>query len=904
MPRELLLMSPYTPPAQHALMLDEDVTSCWLNAWAALWHPAALRQASGPPRWIGPYDQSEPGPEQLVAMPDTPPLSLATDWNDRIREKGGASFRATADRAATIANLKTALAGRGDETGRFDDDRELTRLCFGLGLGYLVVETLFEAMERDRALDRDKFWAEVQAAVQPRADEAIQHLRAAAEHLKAARDTLYSSDIHWLDFGSPGSADGKNPITWIASGRELEAAGVNPLPPRDPDSSDPPLIEICGAPFVERADDLLPLESQLWNLKRGQGVARQIGGEPTVFASRRSAWHAQSPQVLQRAGYSKCVFVPFDDAKLPSHRAAVVQWPAADGKQVEAFCRVPVPADDPQTGFHLGHYLHQTIMTDSTAVIALIRAEKPPANWHDDWLALNELAPVLGKATTIGHFLRDATIGEYASAATADDFSIDHLERVVAATDPRPVSGLARHWRMRRHADAAWTWLALVRSLGGAIPDELAHQVREFEESFETGRDADVAAIERASTAPLVDRLLSRANGNQPGLLLLNPCGFARRVALEHDDFPSAPAIEGPVKAAQRDADGTVRIVAEVPALGFSWIPRSELRSLTLPARKELKLAEGNIVRNELFEAEVDKETGGLRSFRDLKTRENRVGQQIVFQPGSVMRAKSITVKASGPAMGEIVSEGVLLDEHQTVLATFRQHFHAWLGRPLLDLRIEILPERPPQGSPWHSYFGARFAWRDERAMLLRGNAGLGAVTTHTRPITPEYLELRSGRLATLLLPQGLPFHQRHGARMLDMILVPPGETCRSFSIAVALERDHPAQTAWGLISPVVAVPVERGPPHIGPTGWLAHLDSANLMLTSLRPADDGHGVIARLLEVGGTSGSAALRFARNPPSADLLEPDGTTMMPLTIDGDAVQFDYSAHEWLEVRIEW
>ena len=65
-------------------------------------------------------------------------------------------------------------------------------------------------------------------------------------------------------------------------------------------------------------------------------------------------------------------------------------------------------------------------------------------------------------------------------------------------------------------------------------------------------------------------------------------------------------------------------------------------------------------------------------------------------------------------------------------------------------------------------------------------------------------------------------------------------------------------------------------------------------MLTSLRPADDGGGVIARLLEIGGVGGSAALRRARNPKSADLLEPDGTVMMPLTVEGDAVQFDYGA----------
>ena len=42
MPRELILLSPYTPPTQHALMLGAEDTGAWLNGWSALWHPAAV----------------------------------------------------------------------------------------------------------------------------------------------------------------------------------------------------------------------------------------------------------------------------------------------------------------------------------------------------------------------------------------------------------------------------------------------------------------------------------------------------------------------------------------------------------------------------------------------------------------------------------------------------------------------------------------------------------------------------------------------------------------------------------------------------------------------------------------------------------------------------------------------
>src|SRR5262249_55090771 len=157
-----------------------------------------------------------------------------------------------------------------------------------------------------------------------------------------------------------------------------------------------------------------------------------------------------------------------------------------------------------------------------------------------------------------------------------------------------------------------------------------------------------------------------------------------------------------------------------------------------------------------------------------------------------------------------------------------------------LDLRIELYVQLPPAGYPWHAYYGARFAWRDERATLLRGVNGTGYVTSHARPETPDYLEIRLGRQSTVLFPGGLPFHQRHGNRILDVVLIPEGETAQAFDLAIGLDREHPMQTALGMVTPVTLVPTPKGPPHVGATGWLFHLDAPNLVLTSLRPAAEG----------------------------------------------------------------
>ena len=54
--RELILLSPYRVPTQHPMMLAGEETAAFLNGYSALWHPAALAGAAGPPKVASPYD--------------------------------------------------------------------------------------------------------------------------------------------------------------------------------------------------------------------------------------------------------------------------------------------------------------------------------------------------------------------------------------------------------------------------------------------------------------------------------------------------------------------------------------------------------------------------------------------------------------------------------------------------------------------------------------------------------------------------------------------------------------------------------------------------------------------------------------------------------------------------------
>jgi hypothetical protein len=939
--RELILLSPYRFPAQSAQYLGDDDVACLLNGCAALWHPAALLGANGPPRLASPYDHEEPSAGHVYAVPENPPLVLPDDWEHRVRAAGAAFFRATPDRRETLDNLRDALRELAPDVALLDLEPDRVAPFLGVGLGYHLLDALFEAMEHERMLSGADFWEDVSTAVNaltgPDPDAPRRGLQAAADRLQGAREVLYPVTLHlidlWLfdpavpDASWPAAFDKGLPLNVVAAASLLERLGrdrperLAALRERVAGS----LVEVCGGPYLEHEDALLPVESQLWNFLKGQQVYRELlGQEVTVFGRRRFAAHPQLPLFLQSAGISRALFVAFDEAVLPSFRSPVVNLPSPDGKQVEAFTKAPLAADSPQTFFHLAHHLHRTIMQDHAATLALVHKDKLAGPWYDDLLELTRLAPVLGRPTTLTGYLNEVLSGEYVSAPGADEFHGDYLAERVQESGARsqepgvrsqeseesgPVSGMARHVRDRRYLDAAWTLAALHRGLTGRPVEEREAFERELaalEDRTEAGGKVSVKELEGAmnrAAEALAGRLVSGGKENNPGILVLNPCSFTRRVVVEAEGVAAPLPVGGPVKASQLD-DGTARLVVEVPGLGFAWLPKNAAPGSPSPTVR-MRLADERGVRNEFFEAEIDPATGGLRVLRDQRTRVGRLGQQLVYNPGSSPRVKSVRVTSNGPALGEVVAEGELLDAHQTVLATFRQRFRAWLGRPVLDLRIEIEPVHPPQGYAWHAYYGARFAWRDERTALLRGVNGTATVTSHTRPETPDFLELIQGRQNTVIFPGGLPFHQRHGSRMLDVVLVTEGETARSFDLAVGLDRERPMQTALGMVTPVIAVPTTKGPPHVGATGWLFHLDAPNLLLTNLRPGAEGDdAVMARLLECAAHTGAAELRCARDPRRASLTDARGLPIMDAETRDDAVLLEVAGGDLVQVRVEF
>ncbi len=808
---------------------------------------------------------------------------------------------------------------------------------FGLAWGYLLQSTLAEAMEHEDLVDAAGFWEDVQKAVATFADgsnaasdECRALLASAAQKLLTAREVLYPAAIHLLDLYV---ADDKNqdqpwptglasgmPLNVIASGSVLEKLAV--AQPAKLEALRAKVgaeqAEVCGGSYLEREDPLLPLESQLWNLRQGLAISRELlQSEVRVFARKRFGFHPQLPMLLSTHGLTRALILCFDDAAgVPQYTSCVVAWPSPDGKQIDAFVRPPHPAGSSATFFNLAHYWFKTIREDHAATIALVHTGHMAPVWYDDLMELARLGSLFGTWTTFSRYFNEVVAGEHPPALTADQFHADYLSERVNHAHGHPVSGFADHLRTRRRIDACSTFLALHQSLnGGKVLTGAVAELTQFEDTLEKDPGCALPALTALETkvaAALAERLQARAADNQPGVLLLNPCAFARRVVVELEGATRPLPVGDLVKACQLDGS-LLRAVVALPALGFAWIPREGPPGTPAsPHRLRMADAAVRIVRNEFFEAEVDANTGGLKAIRDHKSRVNRLGQRLVFNPGSRMVARDIKVTSSGPALGEIISEGDLLGEQNQVLATFKQRLRVWLGRPLLEMRIELQPVQPAAGYPWHAYFGSRFAWRDERAVLLRGSGGAGCITTHTRPQSPDFLELRIGAQGTVIFPGGLPFHQRQEGRMLDVILRPEGEKAATFDLAIALDRDTPMQTALGIASPPAVVPTTKGPPHVGASGWLFHLDAPNLLLTRLLPgpieqaaeSPSPDAVTARLLECAGQSGLAELRCVRNPRRAVILDARGHFILQASPTGDRVPLEVSPNDLVHLQIEF
>jgi alpha-mannosidase len=180
-------------------------------------------------------------------------------------------------------------------------------------------------------------------------------------------------------------------------------------------------------------------------------------------------------------------------------------------------------------------------------------------------------------------------------------------------------------------------------------------------------------------------------------------------------------------------------------------------------------------------------------------------------------------------------------------------------------------------------------------------------MTEANRPETPDALDLSTRRQRTAILFGGLPYHQRHGSRMLDTLLIAGRETGRTFSLGVVLDLEHPFHASLERLAPAYVVPVETGPPKSGPTGWLfqvAPQGVAVIGVEAIEAGEDGQGwgLAFLLRETTGRPARGRLRTFKNPSWSRQTDLQGNVVVDLPVEGDTVLVDLTPHEVARVEV--
>jgi alpha-mannosidase len=940
--------------------LSESAALATWCAVSALWHPALLAEAAALPRVESVDYPSSPGPKEVRVVTEALADRLPSGYATQIEDSGTVFLESGPDRAALVAAIaarfgRAAGPGLGSEAPT-PEAAAVASDFLALGTAWWFLRDLTIAMGHADMLDAESLTREVLAgATVWRSGDwpaAQNRLRAAFELLTQARERFYSVDAYLIDVclidpNMPGGVladalESRAPVTFVAPGRAVENQAE-----RDPDrlaalraAISEGWADVAGGAYDEVEEPLLPIESILWQFRRGGEVYRKHLDDRNVetVARRRFGLYPQLPQIAKRFGFRFAVHLAFDAGRFPIRAESKRLWESPDGSNLETLNRPPLGADRNAAGLRLPWRLGLSMKDDHVATVALVHWPDAAAPWYRDLRRVAAYSPVLARWVTLNDYFHLTDRPFESFRPENDAYATPYLSQAVARRDPEPISRPATHARIRARFDTLSAVRGLAQSL---LPEESLPMHGEesmspsaLEEAIETGRLSEAReALERQE--PVWAEALARAvagsgggggEGKQrPGYLIFNTLGVPRRAAVVLPEAAVDLRGAAPLRAAQFTDQG-VWAVVDLPALGYAWVPREANLAAPAPASAALG-ARNRILRNESMEVEIDAATGGIRGLHAPREETARLGQQLVMtalsgtdseadasRRTSQMRATAFEVEYAGPALVQAVSRGLLIDPHgDRRLATFQQRYRLWSGRPILEVEI-TLDDLDPEwqrlcadGDPWSRFVSCRWAWPDPSSMLRRTCLLAPELTEADRPETPDALDISTRRQRTALLFGGLPYHRKHGTRMLDTLLIAGGETARVFTLGVVLDLEHPFHAALDFVTPPLVVPTDSGPPATGPTGWLVQLDHKAVAVTHLEYTDTsgdgrGTGLVLHLVETAGRAARCRLRFFRDPVWARQTDFNHELVIDLTTDGDSVLVDLTPHEIARVDV--
>jgi alpha-mannosidase len=959
---DLIVLIPSHSLEDFPVELGEDDGASLLNSFAVAWHPALLAQAKVLPRWHRADDPPDSSQKRLIFLPKTCESWAPSGWAERIEGEGCIVVRGLSDRAAM---LSAALAPLGDSATVADPD--LAADFLALGLCYLQIELLTRKMRHFSNLDevhlKREAVAAAEAALANDVEAAKTRLRACFDALAEARERFYPVDCYLVDLCLliPRLADAElrksllslKAMSVLASAVDLEEISrTNPeILALLREACERGSVDFICGDLCERPLPLLPLASVIWQLDEANRIAaRLLGKQPTVWGRRRYGVFPLLPQLLKKAGYQGALHAVLDDGIYPDSEHSKFRWEGTGGTSIDAWSRIPLAADATVSYLKFPDRMSESMDNDHVAAVTFARWPEVKSPFFEDLRRIHSYAPVLGRFVNFSEFFERTDNPTRHASYKPGEYLTPYLFQSVAREEDNSISRYTTHMRRRTQLDAVM-WMSSLRTVlagGNPNPALTANLERDLELLGENPTDDAVSPIQErldkfhAQSAENLAKLILTGAAERPGYFVFNTLPFRRIVSVPLDGATAIPRPAGENSWVQWGGSHQ-GLTVDVPGAGFVWV--SADGAPPAPGAPTAALATPNLLRNDFFEVHLNETTGGIGQIKGYGRSPNRLSQQLncrftrertftvktgehteeIKSHYAEMRGLTSEITCAGPALGEIVTTGEIIDQTNSAkLAGFRQTVRVWRGRPVVEIEVELDIARLPDGEPWHNYFTSRFAWHDETASLTR-SAMMGACETAEERIESlHYLEIATPTERTTIVAPGLPFHRKTGPRMIDTILVVQRESARRFQFTIAVDQDFPMQAALDAQTPAVIVPTTKGPPKSGTTGWFFHLATRQVQIIQMLPLQPepppadadaaattptavvptGCGCALRLIETEGRPIRARLRCFRTPARARQRDFNGKTICELSLDGDAVLVDLTSFEVADIEIHF
>jgi alpha-mannosidase len=370
------------PPAS----VSEDLAQSVWCAVTSLWHPALLSAAADLPRIESIEFPSPPGAREVRVIAGGLWDQLPSGYRTQAEDARSLLLDSGTDRGMLVAQIRARMGADVADLGVESEGMVSSAADFlAFGMVRFMLRDLTTAMGHSDSIDYESLRRELLAgAHQWMIDDwssAVNRLRAAFEKLTQARERYYPVDVHLLDLCliDPGMREG---VLAAALARPIAVSFLMPAQAienqalHDPQhvaalrqAIDEGWADVVGGTYAETEDALLPLESILWQFRRGSEIYRLNLDDRNVetYARRRFGLHTRVPQIAKRFGFRYALHMGFDAGKFPIHAETKRLWESPDGSNLESLIRPPMAADRASQGWLLPWRMAAAIATFALA---------------------------------------------------------------------------------------------------------------------------------------------------------------------------------------------------------------------------------------------------------------------------------------------------------------------------------------------------------------------------------------------------------------------------------------------------------------------------------------------------------------------------------------------------------